>query len=249
MKRLFAWIVAAGVSSSAVASLGLRVDIYDAPADGATVEADPLLVVIDVLIDSYIGGPQTWTVGGVDLHTYNGATLRYAHDPNGHVIATNQGTAQRFTTSFSKPRGRDDAARFVNSRAAAAGSYCGGGPVQHYLPSFVDVAWFATPPEMVGSPPSAIGQAVFRVAIDLTATSHTDLDVILKEPDTNALPPDAMHPLLLARSFCINGAAGTVSAAFQDAVTTGHNWSLWATPEPASLALLIIGGLAVSRHR
>src|SRR5262245_19723949 len=119
-KSLVATIAAAWMSAVAAASLGLTVDIYG-PGDGATPQPDPRLVVVDILVAA---NPDNliWTVSGIRVQTFNAATLVYAHDPNtGAIVPTNQGTANRFTTSFSRPRPRDGNGRFTDSGAAAVG--------------------------------------------------------------------------------------------------------------------------------
>jgi hypothetical protein len=242
LRRFLATAAAVAAASVAMADQVLSIDIYNAPADGATVEADPTLVVVDVL--TTVSAGDSWTAGGMRGVALNGASLVYALDPNTQLpTLTNQGTNNRFTTSFSEPRGRDANNRFTNSGAAAAGRYCPTGPVAEAFPDQVNVAYFASPPETIGS--LTVSGAVFRAAIRLPAGVTDDMVAIWAGNDA---PPT--HPNIVFRSFCDNASqAGTVGATFDNPAVLGGNWGVSYIPEPASLALLALGGLLAARRR
>src|SRR5262249_1205784 len=150
------------------ASLTVSVDILG-PEDGVPNVPPPNILCVDVLIDATTD--DVWTAGGVRAVAQNGATLRYATDPNtGELTLPNPGRRNRFVTSFNKPRGRDVNMRFNNGEAAAAGRYSPTGPFPTSTPTEINVAYFASPPETAGSP--SVDGAVFRVSIDLPA-GHT----------------------------------------------------------------------------
>src|SRR5437762_14207798 len=106
----------------------------------------PGLVSIDVLVA--ITPPDfQWTAAGLRGVALGGAALRYATDPNtGGPALTNPGTANRFVTFFTSPRGRDVNGRYTNGAAAAAGGYCPTDAAPTATPTRINVAWFLSPP-------------------------------------------------------------------------------------------------------
>jgi PEP-CTERM motif-containing protein len=240
-KRFLATAAAVAAASVAMADQTLSVDIYGA-GDGTTLENDPTLIVVDVLTDVSTG--DSWTAGGFRGVASGGASLVYALDPNTQQPdLTDPGTNNRFVTFFNKPRGRDLNGRFTNGGAEAAGRYCPTGPTATTELTEVNVAFFASPPETIGSP--TVDGAMFRAAIRLPAGILDNQVAIWVGND-----PPPTHPNILFRSFCDNpGQGGSVGATFDNPTVLGGNWGLSAIPEPASLALLALGGLLAIRRR
>jgi len=236
LKRFIVTALAVAASSTALASQILSVGIAPSSVDGDGV------IAADVF--TTVSAGDSWTAAGVRGVTSNGATLRYAHDPNtGLPILTNPTTANRLSTFFNTPRDAEANGRFNVGRAAAAGQYCPTGPTAMSTDTEVNVAYFASPPETIGSP--TVSGAIFRVALDLPA-GVLDSGVVIWAGDE--APPT--HPIVLFRSFCVNAQqGGTMGATFDVPALTGGNWGLSAIPEPASLALLALGGLLAMRRR
>lgn len=183
------------------------------------------IVCVDVLVD--VATTDVWTASGLHGETLAGVTLIYAHDPDsGDVILTNPGVEHRFTTFFSKPRGRDAAARFTNGRASFAGPYCELSPnPPTATDSEIDIAWFANPPETPNSL-SADG-AIFRVALDVSATA---VPAQFFQVFTGEVAPPGTT--VVFRSVCSESHPGLVSATFDVPGLTGLNWGVAYTPPP-----------------
>jgi hypothetical protein len=162
-----------------------------------------------------------------------GVTLQYTHDPDtGDVILTNPGTDHRFTTFFSKPRGRDATARFTNGGASSAGRYCPGAPNPPTAdPTEIDAVWFANPPETPSSP--TVDGAIFRVALDISATGIPAEFFQVFTGDT--APPGATA---VFRCICTPSSPGVVSATFDAPTLVGVNWGVAFTPPPLKACCL-----------
>lgn len=251
-KRFVAVTLSVAASAVALGDVTLSVSI-----DPASVNGDG---VISADVFASVSAGDTWTSGGVRGTTSNGASLRYAVDPNtSATLLTNPGNAgtNPHVTFFNKPRAGDTAGgpdtgaplartangRYNAGRAAAAGRYSPTGDVNQIVASAseVNVAFFASPPESASSP--TVSNYIFRVAMNIPAP-YSDADVVIW---TGSAP--SSHPVVLFSSSTDVGAAGTVSASFDNPAVLGINWGMSVVPEPASLALLSLGALALIRRR
>ncbi|MBI5864965.1 MAG: PEP-CTERM sorting domain-containing protein [Planctomycetes bacterium] len=246
LKRFLATAFAVAASSVAMAQGTIAVDLLDAGETTGTIPAN--FVIADVFVD--IATTDVWTAGGVRALTLNGATLNYFdEDPNTPGVQPglfNGGTANKFYTSLSKPRARDGAARFTNAAAAAAGAYNPTGPNAIKLPGELNVAYFASPPESSTSP-SADGY-VARLSVNIAGVSVPagatwGAGVLGTEP--------AGSTFVLRSEPPVGGTQtpGTVLATFDVPQIAGVSWGIWFVPEPTSLVLLALGGLAAFRRR
>src|SRR5262245_8863029 len=159
--RPIAVICGLAAASAALASVTISVDRLD-PTDGGN-QPPAGVVCVDIFV--HVTPGDTWTSGGIRALAQNGATLRYATDPNtGANRLTNPGTNNRFVSFFSKPRARDANNRYANGSATSTGRYSPSGPIATAGPTEVNVAWTASPPETVDSP--TVDGYVFRLAIN-----------------------------------------------------------------------------------
>src|SRR5262245_36597469 len=105
----------AALALHATASVTITVDIVD-PSDGIS-QPPPGILCVDVLVDVTPG--DSWTAGAVWVDAFHGARFVYAYgslDPNDPPWSglVNPGSANRFVSFVSEPRGRDADERFTD---------------------------------------------------------------------------------------------------------------------------------------
>lgn len=244
LKRFLAAAFVA-VGASAYAAVTTSVDMLD-PTDGGT-QPPAGVTCIDVSIDTINAAGSAWTAGGLRgvvtaAGSAAGVSIIYGpgDDPNtGRAEQLfNPGTGNRFVTFLTKPRTRDGAGRYTNAGAGIAGGYNPTAPLETATPTEINAAWFASPPESAAS--VGVDGYVARVSLNTAGVSQ--------EIGAGAVVPDGAV-VIFESVGATGGAAGTVSAAFDQATPTGLNWFVWYVPEPASLALLGLGALAFIRRR
>lgn len=246
LKRFLATAFALSASSVALAQGTVSVDYLDAAETSGAIPAN--LRIVDVFVD--IATTDVWTAGGIRALTQSGATLAYwdsdANTPGSQPGLFNPGVANKFMTSLSKPRPRDGNARFANAAAAAAGAYNPPGPAAITTPGELNVAYFASPPETSTSP--SVDGYVARIAVDVSGVAGAPAngtDWIAGE-----IPAGTPESRIVLRSQPPAGSnsPGTVLATFDVPTIAGISWGLYFIPEPASLALLALGALAIRRR-
>jgi hypothetical protein len=247
LKRFLATAAAMAASSIALAQGVATVDLLD-PSDGAAFTGMPDTArAVDIFID--VATTDVWTAAGIRAVTENGASLVYfdgdANTPGPQPGLFNGGVANKFTTMLSKPRARDGAARFTNAGAAPAGAYDPAAASPVTLAGELNVAYFASPPETPGSL-SADGY-IGRVVITRPAGSSDNYADWGAGP-LASIPAGAT---VVLRSVGAPGgqAGGTATATFDVPQLNFTSWAMWYIPEPTSLALLALGGLAALRRR
>lgn len=250
LKRFLATVLMVA-GASAYASVTTTVDLLD-PTDGGT-QPPAGVTCVDVFIDTINANGSAWTAGGLRgvvtaAGQAAGVSIRYAPTDDANTPRAEQlfnpGTANRFSTFLTKPRGRDVAGRYNNAGAGIAGRYSPTGPIETATATEINAAWFASPPETSTSP--SFDGYIARVALNVA-------DVValpLFEGFHVGAPSAATGPIIFQSSTDEN-IPGTVSASFDNPQISGLNWAVWYTlvPEPASLALLALGGLAAFRRR
>jgi len=178
--------------------------------------AGRFVVDIEVTIDPN----DAWTAGGVAGEALNGASLVYAIDPNtGRPIATapDTGIGGRFVTFVSKPLGQFEDRRFRNGGSAGIAGGFDGPPALE--PNSVGLAFLEFPP--TGTLGSGFNT---RIALELSDAIPDDPTLSFDEPDR------FLAHILLADATSV----------FSHPLTT---LEFWVVPEPASLALLLLGGV------
>ncbi|MBI5864082.1 MAG: PEP-CTERM sorting domain-containing protein [Planctomycetes bacterium] len=248
MPKRFGWILACFVnvvSTTQAQIVSATLDVLSAGDPGAP--TPPGVIVLDGFVD--VAATDVWTVAGVHCMTYNGATLRYADgDPNEGlqptVINTGSGN-DRFVTLASRPRERDEAARFDNSGVGILSYMHDAGGQASLQPTHCDFSEFASPPP--GPSASSVDGWVVRLAIDSAGQDSSSVRLT----NVNS-PPDAFHPLLLAAVAAHPPPAsqypGWVNATWDVPPPTGQNWYLWGIPEPSTI-MLLAAGMACFRNR
>lgn len=193
----------------------------------------------DVLI-SVSPTADDWTVGGIaGGPTAAGVVHNYLADPNtGAAIMTavgGAGTPGNPVTFVNTPQGQFSAKRFGAAGAASfAGSYSPASPTPVLNASEVNIAWLEFPPVAT----SLDSGAIARVVIDLAGSAYAGRSDIYV-----ASTPNNPSDILLAT---YEVASGTVQ---NPAPLTTITFGFWTVPEPSSLALLVLGGLAAWRRR
>jgi hypothetical protein len=183
----------------------------------------------DVNVSS-LGGGSAWTAGGLAGTTSNGGSFVYAQDPNSGANLITEPGSDSNVTFVSLPTGQSAAKRFDDRRAPSiAGKFLGGTGDPTATAGEVDVAFFASP----GT--SAATGYVARVSV---ASGFAPGDVFAT---AGAAPAGT--------TVLASGSVTSTTDAFTDAAGAAITWTVYAIPEPATLALLALGGLAAFRRR
>ena len=249
LERVLATAAALAASSIAMAQGAASVDLLTPEETTGTIPANTRIV--DIFFD--VASTDVWTAAGIRARTENGATLVYfdgePNTPGFQPGLFSGGSANKFTTMLSKPRNRDGPARFTNAGAATAGAYDppSGTPVT--LPGELNVAYFANPSETNGSPP--FDGYIARIAVDISSVPEVPGVDIHSYNNWGAGPIQSIPPnsRVVLRSTGFNQPGGTATNTFDVPALNFTNWAMWYLPEPTSLALLALGGLAAIRRR
>lgn len=226
LRKFFATTALLGLSSAAFASVSMSVSAVDASSLGADYWGADVNIATSPSSDD-------WTVAGITGGTVNGATQNVVLDPNtGAAVQTAPGTANQLVTFVSLPRPATANARFTVA-ASIAGGFDPVTPVADLDTDSINIAWLEFPPVSTTPDTGAIARIVIHnggafagnaVYISTTGPANPG-DVLLGE---------------------YRAASGTVDVPSPLASLT---FGFYTVPEPATLALLALGGLAAIRRR
>jgi hypothetical protein len=226
LKKLF--VTTAVLAVAAVASA--QVTVSDIGPNGAGLTSGNN---VGLDINVALGGGN-WLTSGVS-GTASAGSFRYAADANGPVLTgTRDYDASDEVSMLSRPRAQTAGARFKSAGAVSlAGGYIG---ALTSTGSNIDVAGFQDPL----APVENVDGYIIRVVVDLTGSGIAAGDVYAVAGTT---------PINGGDTLIATGQAGAGTTINPDALANSTLWSLFAVPEPASLALLVLGGLAAFRRR
>lgn len=188
---------------------------------------------VDVLVN--LNSSDDWTAGGLVGTTQAGSSWYY-FEPN--LAPGPQGSSAapgKFATAVTLPKSQFATGRFTSlSNFAMAGSYKPASPTAVANANEVNVAWLETPPQTTTLDTNG---AIVRLTLLHTLTADQTgvyFDSVQRNP----------NDVLLASIEVASGSVETTGLAIV-------NYSAYATviPEPASLALLALGGLMGLRRR
>lgn len=204
--------------------------------------------IVDVYVN--IAPDDMWTAGGIRATTENSAELNYfdtdLNTPGIEPGLFNGGVANKFHTMLSIPRGRDVSSRFAFGRAAAAGAYDPVGTTPVTAPNELNIAYFAVKSDF---PPRSVDGYIARVSVDISGVPEIPGYPISDYANWGAGPTVPLGAVVVLRSEPQNASFGTAVSTWDFPQFNGLNWAMYYIPEPATLTLLTIGGLAVLRRR
>ena len=180
---------------------------------------------------SDLGGGTAWSTAGLAGNTYNGAAITPSTDPNG-VIDLNNDFGNLNVTYVSAPV-RTATKPFRVQAASLDGKYIGGTGAPTITPNEIDVAWS----DLVDDRFYNTGRLA-RLALDISATGLAAGDIVATK-----------GPAPTGTTLLANGVATATSDTFTDAAAGEITWTVYAIPEPATIALLAVGALAAFRLR
>lgn len=249
-------------ASFAYAQPVVTADLYNAPADG-TNPAPVGFASVDINVA--MGANDRWSSAGIAGSTANGALLHYNslnQDPNDVIpdqdvtgAAPSAATVPtvRHTTSVSRAQGRDGNARWT---AAAAATEAGGWSPNATTPTLtetaINLAWLDGVPPTFGTSSGFIA----RLTLNLLGTdSDTSIPGLQTMTDLIVVNGSTALPQFYVPLFTSLGSRpedrGTVVGSRDFPALNGIDWVLAGRqiPEPATLVLLALGGLAAARRR
>lgn len=228
VRKILGSVVVAALATAAYAQP--TINIVDLGLGGGLAGGDVQVV---------LGAGDAWTAGGIAANSLvAGVTMVCYDDPNSGTAftapeSTSVPSPSRNISFVSLPRDQNANARFRTAGAATVvGAYNPAGAVPICSPTEFNVAYAEIPPTF--TQPSGYTQ---RLVVDYSASAYASETVYAATAP--ASPGDVMlvsvETAMATRNFA--------------SPLTIQRWGIFATPEPASLALLALGALAAIRRR
>lgn len=182
-----------------------------------------------------------WSTSGVRVDTANGAVLEYnlqaVLDGNGNPVDSSNygpGQAAPFHTFISTPSPQTSNGRFNNNYTAnLAGGAIPASPTPTRTATTFNVALFNTSED----PGDATNRYIHRTALNVGGVAGAGDVYFSQQGPLNA------GDILVGTLQSLHGSRN------QGAVLTEFGGEFYATPEPASMALIALGGLLAIRRR
>jgi len=225
-------LILAGASVALAQNAGIDISVVTSPSPAGT-------FVVDVFVDMVASPPNAWTASGIRADAFLGATFRYSDggDPNGPRLTNIEPTnvsGDRNVNFVSQPRGQTVNARFrAGGAALIAGGYLPPTPTAEATATVFNVAYF----DEVPPGEETTDGYVARLAMDVPAL----LDGTLYLSTTGPIEPSDLLVMSGNAAAATNLNPTPLEVLLFDVFST--------IPEPASLALLLLGGLMGLRRR
>lgn len=225
------------IATTAVLSLAVAAYAQVPPVISAgIVSGSANMAIVDISVDIDDAGGDAWTAAGLRADSMNGAAFVYATDPNsGDNIfsAPDTGNGGREVTFVSLPRDQNANSRFRGAgEASIAGAFDPTGPTPEGTADVANIAFLEFPP--TGTQGDGF---LTRVAMDISEVAGAVDGTAYLGPRQNA--GDIQIATIRSAHATLNVPSPLTEASFD----------VFVVPEPTSVILLVLGGLAAFRRR
>lgn len=226
VRKILGSVVVAALATAAYAQPSIN--IVDLGLGGGLAGGD---------VEVVVAADDAWTAGGIAANSLvAGVTMVCYNDPNTGTAFTapeTAGSASRNVSFVSLPRDQNTNARFRTAGAATiVGAYSPAGPAAICSATQFNVAYAEIPPTFL----QGTGYTQ-RLVVDYSGSAYAGETVYAA---TAPASPGDVQLVSVETAIATQDFASPL---------TIQRWGIYATPEPASLALLALGALAAIRRR